>query len=105
MLREFNCKYALVGHSERRTFYGDTNESVAARFSQAQEQNIIPILCVGETLEQREQNQTFEVINDQLDAVINLVGVAAFNSAVIAYEPVWAIGSGSSLLHSPVHGS
>ena len=96
MLREFNCKYALVGHSERRTFYGDTNESVAARFSQAQEQNIIPILCVGETLEQREQNQTFEVINDQLDAVINLVGVAAFNSAVIAYEPVWAIGTGKT---------
>ena len=96
MLREFNCNYALVGHSERRTFYGDTNESVAARFSQAQEQNIIPILCVGETLEQREQNQTFEVINDQLDAVINLVGVAAFNSAVIAYEPVWAIGTGKT---------
>ena len=78
MLREFNCKYALVGHSERRTFYGDTNESVAARFSQAQ------------------QKQTFEVINDQLDAVINLVGVAAFNSAVIAYEPVWAIGTGKT---------
>jgi triosephosphate isomerase len=96
MLKEFNCKYALVGHSERRSFYGDTNESVAARFSQALEQNITPILCVGESLEQREQDQTFEVINEQLDAVINLVGITAFNSAVIAYEPVWAIGTGKT---------
>jgi len=96
MLKEFNCKYALVGHSERRSYYGDTNESVAARFCQAQEQNIIPILCVGETLEQREQDQTFEVINEQLDAVINLAGIAAFNAAVIAYEPVWAIGTGKT---------
>ena len=96
MLKEFNCQYALVGHSERRSYYGDTNESVAARFCQAQEQNIIPVLCVGETLEQREQDQTFAVINEQLDAVINLAGIAAFNNAVIAYEPVWAIGTGKT---------
>ncbi|MDP1665314.1 MAG: triose-phosphate isomerase [Methylobacter sp.] len=96
MLSEFNCEYALVGHSERRSYYGDTDESVAARFCQAQEQNIIPILCVGETLEQREQDQTFVVINAQLDAVINLAGIAAFGAAVIAYEPVWAIGTGKT---------
>jgi triosephosphate isomerase len=96
MLSEFNCKYAIVGHSERRSYYGDTNESVAARFCQAQEQNIIPVLCVGETLEQREQDQTFAVINAQLDAVINLAGIAAFSTAVIAYEPVWAIGTGKT---------
>ncbi|WP_340121240.1 triose-phosphate isomerase [Methylobacter svalbardensis] len=96
MLSEFNCKYALVGHSERRSYYGDTDESVAARFCQAQEQNIIPVLCVGETLEQREQNQTFAVIDAQLDAVINLAGIAAFSAAVIAYEPVWAIGTGKT---------
>ncbi|MGZ8946411.1 MAG: triose-phosphate isomerase family protein, partial [Methylococcaceae bacterium] len=72
------------------------NESVAARFCQAQEQNIIPVLCVGETLEQREQDQTFAVINEQLDAVINIAGIAAFNTAVIAYEPVWAIGTGKT---------
>jgi triosephosphate isomerase len=96
MLTEFNCKYALVGHSERRSYYGDTDESVAARFCQAQEQNIIPILCVGETLEQREQDQTFAVIDTQLDAVINLAGIAAFGAAVIAYEPVWAIGTGKT---------
>ncbi|MDP1969587.1 MAG: triose-phosphate isomerase [Methylobacter sp.] len=96
MLSEFNCEYALVGHSERRSYYGDTDESVAARFCQAQEQNITPILCVGETLEQREQDQTFVVINAQLDAVINLAGIAAFDAAVIAYEPVWAIGTGKT---------
>ena len=96
MLTEFNCKYALVGHSERRSYYGDTDESVAARFCQAQEQKIIPVLCVGETLEQREQDQTFSVISTQLDAVINLAGIAAFNTAVIAYEPVWAIGTGKT---------
>lgn len=96
MLSEFNCKYALVGHSERRSYYGDTDESVAARFCQAQTQNIIPVLCVGETLEQREQDQTFAVINAQLDAVINLAGIEAFSSAVIAYEPVWAIGTGKT---------
>lgn len=94
MLKEFGCQYVLVGHSERRTYYGDTDQSVAARFCQAQEQGIIPILCIGETLEQREQDQTFEVINSQLDAIVSLAGIAAFNNAVIAYEPVWAIGTG-----------
>ena len=96
MLKEFNCRYALVGHSERRNYYGDTNETVAARFCQAHGQNIIPVLCVGETLEQREQDLTFEVIDDQLEAVIHLAGIDAFNSAVIAYEPVWAIGTGKT---------
>jgi triosephosphate isomerase len=96
MLSELDCKYVIVGHSERRSYYGDTNESVAARFCQAQEKDIIPILCVGETLEQREQDQTLAVINEQLDAVINLAGIASFNTAVIAYEPVWAIGTGKT---------
>jgi triosephosphate isomerase len=96
MLSELDCKYVIVGHSERRSYYGDTNESVAARFCQAQEKGIIPILCVGETLDQREQDQTFAVINEQLDAVINLAGIASFNQAVIAYEPVWAIGTGKT---------
>lgn len=94
MLKEFGCNYALVGHSERRTYYGDTDQSVAARFCQAQEQGVIPVLCIGETLEQREQNQTFDVITAQLDAVVDTAGIDAFNNAVIAYEPVWAIGTG-----------
>jgi len=96
MLKEFGCQYALVGHSERRTYYGDTNETVAARFCQAQEQNIIPILCIGETLGQREQDQTFAIIAGQLDAVISQAGIAAFGAAVVAYEPVWAIGTGKT---------
>jgi triosephosphate isomerase len=96
MLKEIGVTYALVGHSERRSYYGDTDASVAARFKQAQEQGIIPILCVGETLEEREQDKTFSVINEQLDAVIDLVGIAAFDAAVIAYEPVWAIGTGKT---------
>ncbi|GAB6140634.1 triose-phosphate isomerase [Methylosoma difficile] len=96
MLSEFGCKYALVGHSERRSYYGDTDASVAARFCQAQEKGIIPVLCVGETLEEREQDKTFAVINEQLDAVISAAGIAAFSKAVIAYEPVWAIGTGKT---------
>lgn len=96
MLAEFGCQYALVGHSERRSYYGDTDASVAARFCQAQSQNIIPVLCIGETLAQREQEQTFAVVDEQLDAVIELAGIAAFNNAVIAYEPVWAIGTGKT---------
>jgi triosephosphate isomerase (TIM) len=96
MLKEIGVTYALVGHSERRSYYGDTDASVAARFKQAQAQGVVPILCVGETLEEREQDKTFAVINEQLDAVIDLVGIAAFDTAVIAYEPVWAIGTGKT---------
>lgn len=96
MLAEFGCKYAIVGHSERRSYYGDTNASVAERFKQAQAQNIIPILCVGETLEQRESNETFAVIDAQLAAVIEAAGIESFQGAVIAYEPVWAIGTGKT---------
>lgn len=96
MLVDCACKYALVGHSERRSYYGDTNQSVANRFVQAQKQNIIPVLCVGETLEEREQDKTFQVVDEQLDAVINAAGIEAFAHAVIAYEPVWAIGTGKT---------
>ncbi len=94
MLKEFGCAYALVGHSERRSYYGDSDESVAERFCQAQQQGIIPVLCIGETLEERQQGKTFTVVNTQLDAVIAKAGIAAFANAVIAYEPVWAIGTG-----------
>ncbi len=96
MLKEYGCKYALVGHSERRSYYGDTDQSVAARFNQALEQGIIPILCIGETLDERESSKTFDVITTQLDAVVNLTGISAFAKAVIAYEPVWAIGTGKT---------
>jgi len=96
MLKECGCTYALVGHSERRSYYGDTDESVATRFCQAQEENIIPVLCIGETLEERESDTTFSVIDRQLNAVINMAGIDALKNSVIAYEPVWAIGTGKT---------
>ncbi|QPK63524.1 triose-phosphate isomerase [Methylomonas sp. LL1] len=96
MLVDCGCKYALVGHSERRSYYGDTNQSVASRFCQALKQNLIPVLCVGETLDEREQDRTFQVVDEQLDAVIEAAGIEAFEKAVIAYEPVWAIGTGKT---------
>lgn len=96
MLKDSGCFYALVGHSERRTCYGDTDQSVAARFCQAQKEGVIPVLCIGETLEEREQDKTFAVIDDQLGAVIDMAGIDALANSVIAYEPVWAIGTGKT---------
>lgn len=94
MLSDIGCEYAIVGHSERRTLYGETSAAVAAKFKAAQEAGLKPILCIGETLEQRQAGSTESVIDGQLNAVLDLVGIAAFGSAVIAYEPVWAIGTG-----------
>ena len=94
MLKEFNCKYAIVGHSERRANYADTDATVAQRFKQAIDADIMPILAVGELLEQREQGITFDIVAKQLNAVIDFAGIESFQHAVIAYEPVWAIGTG-----------
>lgn len=94
MLNDFGCRYAIVGHSERRSFYGDTDAIVAAKFEAALKSGLIPILCVGETLEEREANVTADVVTRQMDAVIARCGVAALAQAVVAYEPVWAIGTG-----------
>ena len=94
MLAELGCSHVIVGHSERRALYGESSTEVARKFAAAQAGGLIPILCVGETLEQREAGETETVIDKQLDAVIDSVGVAAFSAAVIAYEPVWAIGTG-----------
>jgi len=96
MLREVGCRYVIVGHSERRSIYGETNQQVAEKFSAAQTGGLIPVLCVGETLEQREQGGTLDVIAAQVDAVINASGLDAICNAVIAYEPVWAIGTGKT---------
>ncbi len=94
MLRDVGCDYVIVGHSERRAIYGETSEQVAAKFMAAQAAGITPILCVGETLEEREAGTTNKVIDEQLDAVLDTAGAAVFAAAVIAYEPVWAIGTG-----------
>ena len=94
MLLDFACRYVLVGHSERRSFYGDTNEWVAAKVARAQQAGLVPVLCVGETLEQREAGATETVVAAQLDAVLEQVGITGFGQLVVAYEPVWAIGTG-----------
>lgn len=94
MLQDFACRYVLVGHSERRSIYGETDALVAEKFAAALGAGLCPVLCVGETLEQRDAGKTIEVVSAQLDAVLSRVGVAAFSGAVVAYEPVWAIGTG-----------
>lgn len=94
MLLETGCRYVIVGHSERRSLYGESDELVAARFSMARSAGLTPILCVGETLSEREQGMTETVVARQLDAVLENAGVDAVAGAVIAYEPVWAIGTG-----------
>jgi triosephosphate isomerase len=96
MLRDIGCRYVLVGHSERRQYHAETSEQVARKFVAAQSAQLVPILCVGELLEHREANQTEAIIHAQLDPVLDLAGIAAFDNAVIAYEPVWAIGTGKT---------
>lgn len=91
---DFGCKWVLVGHSERRLLLCETDEVVSRKFSAAQVGGLKPVLCLGETLEERRAGKTLEVVGRQLARVLDDCGVAAFESAVIAYEPVWAIGSG-----------
>jgi triosephosphate isomerase len=94
MLLEFGCRYALVGHSERRSIFGENDAAVAAKFDAAIKAGLTPILCVGETLQEREAGVTETVVGRQLDAVVGKSGVRALVKAVVAYEPVWAIGTG-----------
>lgn len=96
MLRDFGCQYAIVGHSERRSIYGETDDQVAHKFAAVQSAGITPILCVGETLEQRDQGKTLDVVAAQIEVVIERVGLDNVCEAVIAYEPVWAIGTGKT---------
>lgn len=96
MLKDFGCTYVLVGHSERRTLYGEDNATVARKFAAARTAGLTPILCIGETLAERENGETEAVISHQLDAVLDLVGAQSLDAAIIAYEPVWAIGTGKT---------
>ena len=100
MLQDFACRYVIVGHSERRAIFGETNVLVADKFAAALSGGLCPILCVGETLAQREAGQTVSVVAAQLDAVLQRVGVTALAGAVVAYEPVWAIGTGRTATSS-----
>lgn len=94
MLAEFECQYVIVGHSERRQFCHETDENVAAKFFAAKSAGLTPILCVGETQEQRQADLTASVVVGQLKAILEKESAGAFNQAIIAYEPIWAIGTG-----------
>lgn len=94
MLKEYGCSYVLVGHSERRRLFYETNTVIGEKFIRAQAAGLIPILCVGETLEERNQTKTMEIVLNQFNVILERVGVQAFETAVLAYEPVWAIGTG-----------
>lgn len=96
MLLDFGCTYVIVGHSERRSLYGESDELVAKKYMAAQAAGLTPILCVGESLDERESGVTEQVVARQLDAVIGMAGVASLAKAVVAYEPVWAIGTGKT---------
>ena len=96
MLADFGCRYAIVGHSERRALYGEKDEQVAEKFAALREVGLIPVLCVGETLPEREAGITQQVVARQVSAVMDRVGAAAVAQSVIAYEPVWAIGTGQT---------
>ena len=96
MLNDFKCSFVIVGHSERRALFSEDNHIVAKKYIAAQRAGLTPILCVGETLEQREMGTTEQIIEKQLKAVTDVAGVESLSKAVIAYEPVWAIGTGKT---------
>jgi triosephosphate isomerase (TIM) len=96
MLKDVGCRYVIVGHSERRSLYKEDDALVARKFLATQSQGLVPILCVGETLDERERGLTTQVVSRQLGAVLELAGVRAMKEAVVAYEPVWAIGTGKN---------
>ena len=96
MLSDLGCEFVLVGHSERRTLFGNTDQLVADKFVQSQAHGLTPILCVGETLEERKAGATLSVVTRQLQAVLTRVGIVGMSKALLAYEPVWAIGTGES---------
>jgi triosephosphate isomerase len=96
MLADNGCRYVIVGHSERRQIYRETSQQVAAKFVVAIRAGLIPVLCVGETQQEWERKESEKVVGEQLDAVLKQAGIEAFAKAVIAYEPVWAIGTGKT---------
>lgn len=96
MLVEFGCEYVILGHSERRALFAETSEQVATKCMAVQQAGMTPVLCVGETLDERDAGQVEKVIAEQLDALLSRGGVTGFDRMVVAYEPVWAIGTGKT---------
>lgn len=96
MLKDVGAKYIIIGHSERRTYHHESDEFIANKFAVLKEQGLIPVLCIGETEAENEAGKTQEVCARQIDAVLNTLGAQAFQGIVVAYEPIWAIGTGKS---------
>lgn len=96
MLKDFGAKYIIIGHSERRAYHHESDEFIAQKFAVLKEQGLVPVLCIGESEAENEAGKTEEVCARQIDAVLNTLGAEAFLGAVIAYEPIWAIGTGKS---------
>lgn len=94
MLVDVGCRYVVVGHSERRTLYGETDAQVVAKYLRAQREGLVPIVCVGEQLAERDSGRTLAVVERQVEAIVSAGGAAALAAAVLAYEPIWAIGTG-----------
>ncbi len=105
MIREFGCRYVIVGHSERRTLYGETDARVAAKLGAALRHGLTPIVCIGESLVERDRGETEQVLKRQLEAVISAQGVAALSQSVLAYEPIWAIGTGRTATPQQAQGA
>ena len=96
MLADIGCEFVIVGHSERRQLFAETSAQIAVKVRRVQDASMLPVLCVGETLEERENNAIQKVIDEQIDAVVAVCGIEAFSNLVVAYEPVWAIGTGKT---------
>lgn len=100
MLKDIGAKYIIIGHSERRTYHKESDDLIVEKFAVLEEAGLIPVLCIGETEAEKESGQTEAVCAQQIDAVLNRLGAKAFKNAVIAYEPIWAIGTGKSAIPS-----
>ncbi|AFP85414.1 triosephosphate isomerase [secondary endosymbiont of Heteropsylla cubana] len=100
MLKDIGAKYSIIGHSERRLYHKENNELIAEKFAVLKKSGLIPVLCIGESEEERRSGQTQKICINQIDAIINKVGITAFQNSVIAYEPIWAIGTGKAALPS-----
>ncbi|MBW2966652.1 triose-phosphate isomerase [Candidatus Woesearchaeota archaeon] len=98
MLKDVGCTYVIIGHSERRQYFGETDESVNKKVKMVLSHGLKPIICVGETLEQREANQTMKIIEEQVKAALNGITKEQMNNVIIAYEPIWAIGTGKTAM-------
>ena len=96
MLKDVGCKYVIIGHSERRQYFGETDEGINKKLKRVLFHGLSPVFCVGETLEQREKGRTFDVVRDQIENGLDGLGEGAMYNVVIAYEPVWAIGTGKT---------